>query len=165
MAGPELPRLEVPDGTLVLVEELALGRDRSGNFRWRIADDGSVFSTSNQGPFIVPAEEVASTDPAAHWNASWPSQPQQRLDPDAVAEVRAALADVDLEGGRSRPPAPRESHPVVERWTLVQHGATRTLEVPRGRRPADLAAIADAVTAGSLRQQAPPNEGVNGAGS
>src|SRR5262245_42582339 len=89
---PLLPRLELPERTLLLYESVVQrDADRHGNWRFRFGDDGGFYNARNQ-PLAVDARNAASDDPAWFWNVPFPERPDRRLDAAQLAELKRAIA-------------------------------------------------------------------------
>lgn len=144
----QLPRLELPEGTLLLREQIAGGPDRSGNSRLLIRDDGAILHARNETLWA----EHESDAPAAHWNT--PLQSVGVLAPEQLAKLRSALERADLDDRPAGAPRGHLSDPVYERLTAVRDTTPVTVVAERGGLPARLGELRetlDAVVDAALR--------------
>lgn len=144
MINPVLARLEVPDGVLLLYENMAIkDPDRTGNWRLLFRQDGGVFAARNTQLWITDSAQFKSDDPTLFWNTPFSNTPDRRLTEPQQAELLEAIRRADFASDRyySSSPGQQGSSPSVERWTVRQGNELRTAIVESGAAPPPLVVL------------------------
>lgn len=124
VALPTLPKLEIPENTLLLYENVAIDdTDRSGNWRFYFRQDGCFFNARNTRLIITDASQLKDETPDLHWNTSFSNTPITCLNEAQLADLKKSIDAVNFEKlsksytySKSR----QISHTAVDRWTIVQ---------------------------------------------
>jgi hypothetical protein len=130
---PMLPRLEVPDGAVLLYEQVApQDMDRSADWRFYLRSDGCWFQARNQALVLSEAADLGKDDPALFWNVPFGDQPQACLSKEELDQVLRAVDGAgfqDLDPYYPLPSGVRVSHPAVARWTVRDGSDVQTVVV------------------------------------
>ncbi|WP_446375172.1 hypothetical protein [Coleofasciculus sp. E2-BRE-01] len=142
MTKPVLPKLEIPENTRLLYENIAINDpDRTGNWRFLFRQNGCFFNARNTQLWIEDSAQLSSDDPDLHWNKPFPDTPNRCLTESQQAELTEAIRQVDFPSMAKYYPTPPDhqvSHPAAERWTVVQNGKSQTVVVENGFAPPEL---------------------------
>jgi hypothetical protein len=140
-----LPRLELPPDVLLLHEEVAaVPFERRGNKRFAILSNGDFLHQSNPGDWDPP-EGAAPDDPAAYWAGPLAPPPLATLTPDELAKLVDAIDEANIPEIPAASPEdlaqPRDTNPVLERWTVQRAGTVTGLTHHRGHGPKKVARL------------------------
>lgn len=155
---PVLARLEIPDQTLLLYENMSLNTpDRTGNWRFMFRQDGCFFNARNTQLWLTGEADFQSDDPALFWNTPFSTTPDRCLTEAQQAELKDTIRQINFFSLDSYYPSDSleevSSH-VVERWTVVQNGKTHTVVVEEEAAPPqliELRAVIDQLVANAPR--------------
>jgi len=146
-----LARLEIPDGALLLYEQMAIrDPDRSGNWRFLVRADGGFYHARNTRLWVTDPALLASDDPTLFWNTPFPATPARALSPQQRDELERAIRTADFPAlARRSPftPRGRVSDPSVERWSAILNGETHSVVVESGAAPPELVTLRATVDA------------------
>jgi hypothetical protein len=142
-----LPPLELPERAILLHESFAVhSRERRGNSRFYVRDDGAFFHQRNTSD--APADEL--------WDEPFAERPVLLMGPDGLAKLEQFIRDADFASLESSydNPLVRSSNPVVERFTAASGRAPATVTVHDGALPAQLKHLREGLDA--LLEEAEP---------
>ena len=92
-----LPKLEVPDNTLLLYENIAVNNtDRTGNFRFVFLDDGTYYNARNTQLWITDTDKLSSDQPDLFWNKPFPDKPDRQLTDEQLQDLKDAIDKADF---------------------------------------------------------------------
>lgn len=156
--GYVLPRLDVPDDTLLLFEDMVMkDADRAPNWRYRFDVRGCYYSARNTQLTITEPAQFESDDPALTWDTPFSGEPDRCLNEAQFAELMDAIratAFVDLNPIYTSVAFPFTSSPRVGRWTLVEDGVATTVVAEQEAIPLRLMDLQTVVS--RLVAEAPP---------
>lgn len=138
---PPLPRLEVPDGALVLREHFSFSNKRGPNSRFFIRVDGS-YHAAHSGPLVIDQSRAFDDDPSLFWDTPFNGVPDAILGASSMDRLRAAIRATHFRFLAPRYTLPpwgkTPNHPVVDRWTVLDDGTRHTVVVEEEQAPAAL---------------------------
>jgi hypothetical protein len=162
MTDPVLPRLEIPENTLLLHEDIAIDdSDRTRNRRFLITKDGGFHFSRNTELYVDDPDLIDSDEPDLHWNKPLRSHPIRQLSKSQIAKLSKAIQAVDLpQLAKYYLTAEDEaySHPSVERWTMIHDNTIYTIIVQDDEAPPALVKLRqkiDELVANAPRVQVP----------
>jgi hypothetical protein len=127
-----MPSLDLPPHAWLMFESVSAGGpDRSGNWRFFLAQDGCYYVAGNR-TLLVDASHRNSTESALFWNTGWPEEPTYCLEQAERSALDAAidgLALFSLSTAVGRPASVRVNDGSIERWTLVKAGAHQSIVI------------------------------------
>ena len=137
--GYVLPKLEIPEGALLLYEYMVMkDPDRTGNWRTYIDAEGCFYSARNSQLWLTEPAQFESDAPELTWNTPFSSTPDRCLTEVQVAELMDKIRSVafpDLKPIYTSVAFPFTSSPSVERWTLIREDGTISVVVEQGATP------------------------------
>jgi hypothetical protein len=144
-AEERIPPPDLPTDGLLLYEEMAVDDpDRSGNWRFLIRSDGGFFNARNDQLF-VPDDALTRPDPELFWNVPFPTEPQRRLDDDALRSLEDAIREADFPRLSERGGGSAERLVIADRWTARVEGTPHSVVVTNRRVPRELQRLRETI--------------------
>ena len=147
MTMPTLPKLELPDKTLLLYEQITVNNpDRTENWRFFLRKDGCFFNARNTQLWVTDSVLLSNDNPKLFWNKPFSATPDRCLTESQQAELVDAIHKANFSSLDKYYTTPsRVSDPSVVRWTVVEESGTYTVVVESGATPQQLVQLRSAI--------------------